>query len=208
MKIDQALSADWLDRTDTVEAFYAALRDKYLPGKLMWLTETGEAACGGDPFAGQFADSFRFLNQLGTLAQKGVKSVMHNTLAASEYGLLAEDTLEPKPNYWAALLWSRTMGPVVLDPGVARDKGIRIYAHCMKGTKGGVGLLALNIDTSNEQAITIPLAADRYSLTAPDLASRTVCSNEPNGSILRSVLEPTAARQPGNLRLARQASPS
>ncbi len=33
VKIDQALSADWLDRTDTVEAFYAALRDKYLPGK-------------------------------------------------------------------------------------------------------------------------------------------------------------------------------
>jgi hypothetical protein len=95
--IDQALSADWLDRTDTVEAFYAALRDKYLPGKPIWLTETGQAACGGDPFAGQFADSFRFLNQLGTLAQKGVKSIMHNTLAASDYGLLAEDTLEPKP---------------------------------------------------------------------------------------------------------------
>ncbi len=177
VKIDQALSADWLDRTDTVEAFYAALRDKYLPGKPMWLTETGEAACGGDPFAGQFADSFRFLNQLGTLAQKGVKSVMHNTLAASDYGLLAEDTLEPKPNYWAALLWSRTMGPVVLDPGVSRDKGLRIYAHCMKGTKGGVALLALNTNSSSEQTIPIPLAADRFSLTAADLASRAVLLN-------------------------------
>jgi hypothetical protein len=177
VKIDQALSADWLDRTDTVEAFYAALRDKYLPGKPMWLTETGQAACGGDPFAGQFADSFRFLNQLGTLAQKGVKSVMQNTLAASDYSLLAEDTLDPKPNYWAALLWSRTMSPVVLDPGIAKDHGIRIYAHCMKGTKGGVSLLALNTDTSSEQTITLPLAADRYSLTAPDLAGRKVLLN-------------------------------
>jgi heparanase 1 len=177
VKIDRALSADWLDRTDTVEAFYAALRDKYLPGKPLWLTETGEAACGGDPFAGQFADSFRFLNQLGTLAQKGVKSVMHNTLAASDYGLLTEDTLEPKPNYWAALLWSRTMGPVVLDPGVSRDEGLRIYAHCMKGTKGGVAVLALNTDNSSEQAINLPLAADRYSLTAADLASRAVLLN-------------------------------
>ncbi len=189
VKIDQALSADWLDRTDTVEAFYAALRDKYLPGKPMWLTETGEAACGGDPFAGQFADSFRFLNQLGTLAQKGVKSVMHNTLAASDYSLLAEDTLEPKPNYWAALLWSRTMGPVVLDPGVSKDQGLRIYAHCLKGTKGGIALLALNTDAATEQTITIPLAADRYSLTAPDLASRKVLLNgtelqaEADGSI-------------------------
>jgi hypothetical protein len=177
VKIEQALSADWLDRTDTVEAFYAALRDKYLPGKPMWLTETGEAACGGDPFAGQFADSFRFLNQLGTLAQKGVQSVMQNTLAASDYSLLAEDTLEPKPNYWAALLWNRSMGPVVLDPGVAKDQAVRIFAHCMKGTKGGVAILALNTDAGSEETITIPLASDRYSLTAPDLAGRKVLLN-------------------------------
>jgi hypothetical protein len=177
VKIEQALSADWLDRTDTVEAFYAALRDKYLPGKPMWLTETGEAACGGDPFAGQFADSFRFLNQLGTLAQKGVQSVMQNTLAASDYSLLAEDTLDPKPNYWAALLWSRNMGPVVLDPGVAKDQAVRIYAHCMKGTKGGVAILALNTDAGNEKTVSIPVAADRYSLTAPDLAGRKVLLN-------------------------------
>jgi hypothetical protein len=203
--IDQALSADWLDRTDTVEAFYAALRDKYLPGKPMWLTETGEAACGGDPFAGQFADSFRFLNQLGTLAQKGVKSVMHNTLAASDYGLLAEDTLEPKPNYWAALLWNRTMGPVVLDPGIAKDQAVRIYAHCLKGTKGGVSLLVLNTDATSDQAVTIPLAADRYSLTAPDLTSKTVLLNgaelqaQPDGSVPEFKGQPVKA---GTIRLA------
>jgi hypothetical protein len=203
--IDQALSADWLDRTDTVEAFYAALRDKYLPGKPIWLTETGQAACGGDPFAGQFADSFRFLNQLGTLAQKGVKSVMHNTLAASDYSLVAEDTLEPKPNYWAALLWSRTMGPVVLGPGVAKDQAVRIYAHCMKGTKGGVSLLALNTDVSSEQAINIPLAADRYSITAPDLTSKKVLLNgaelqaQPDGSVPEFKGQPVKA---GTIRLA------
>jgi hypothetical protein len=205
VKIDQALSADWLDRTDTVEAFYAARRDKYLPGKPMWLTETGEAACGGDPFAGQFADSFRFLNQLGTLAQKGVKTVMHNTLAASDYSLLAEDTLEPKPNYWAALLWNRSMGPVVLDPGVAKDQSLRIYAHCMKGTKGGVALLALNTDAGSEQAITIPLPAERYSLTAADLASRKVSLNgielqaAGDGSVPELKGQPVKA---GTLRLA------
>ncbi len=33
--ISQALSTEWLDRTDTVEAFYAGLRDRYLPGKTM-----------------------------------------------------------------------------------------------------------------------------------------------------------------------------
>lgn len=40
-------------------SFYAALRDKYTPGKAIWLTETAQAGCGGDKCAAQFVDSFR-----------------------------------------------------------------------------------------------------------------------------------------------------
>lgn len=177
MTADQALSAEWLDRTDIVEAFYAKLRDQYLPGKPMWLTETGEAACGGDPFAAQFADTFRFLNQLGTLAQKGVQVVMRNTLASSDYGLLDQHTFAPRPDYWAALLWKRTMGTVVLDPGASGDPNLRIYAHCMKDSKGGVAVLALNTDRNTTKAILLPAAANRFTLTAADLTSTTVQLN-------------------------------
>lgn len=173
-RIDQALSSDWLVRTDTIEAFYAALRDQYLPGKPMWLTETAEAACGGDPFAGQFADTFRFLNQLGALAQKGVQVVMRNTLASSDYGLLNENTLDPKPDFWAALLWKRLMGPVVLDPGPSRGSPLRIYAQCAKDKKGGVTLLLLNTDTTRSHTVTIALPAKQYTLTADSLASTRV----------------------------------
>ncbi|MEO6966728.1 MAG: hypothetical protein ABI076_12675, partial [Acidobacteriaceae bacterium] len=31
-----ALSNDWLSRTDKVEAFYAALRDRFEPGRPLW----------------------------------------------------------------------------------------------------------------------------------------------------------------------------
>jgi len=188
-KIDQALSAEWLDRTDTVEAYYASLRDRYLAGKPIWLTETAQAACGGDRFAGQFADSFRFLNQLGSLAQKGVQVVMHNTLAASDYSLINEANLEPKPNYWAAVLWKRTMGTVVLDPGSPKGQSLRIYAQCMKDSKGGVTLLALNADTQNVQSLTIPVSGEQFTLTASDLASDKVKLNgtglraEPDGTL-------------------------
>jgi len=187
--IDDALSADWLDRTNTVEAFYAALRDRYLPGKPMWLNETAEAACGGDPFAGQFADTFRFLNQLGTLAQKGVQIVMHNTLAASDYSLLTSDTLQPKPDFWAAVLWKQTMGTTVLDPGKSSDPALRIYAHCAKGTEGGVSLLALNTDKNQKHSIALPAPAERYTLAAAELASAAVSLNgtplqaAPDGSL-------------------------
>ena len=84
----------------------------------MWLTETAGAACGGDPWASTFLDTFRYLDQLGRLAKAGVQMVAHNTLAASDYGLLDEKTLRPRPSYWAALLWRRLMGTTVLDAGV------------------------------------------------------------------------------------------
>lgn len=189
LTIDQALSADWLDRTDTVEAFYATLRDRYVSGKPMWLNETAEAACGGDPFAGQFVDTFRFLNQLGTLAQKGVRVVMHNTLAASDYSLIANDTFQPKPNFWAAVIWKQTMGNTVLDPGAPSDPALRIYAQCAKRSKAGVTLLVLNTDKNEKRSIVLPAAAERYTLTADALASSTVSLNgtalqaAPDGSL-------------------------
>jgi len=52
-----------------------------------------------------FLDTFRYLDQLGRLARADVQVVMHNTLAASDYGLLDESTLQPRPKYWGALLW-------------------------------------------------------------------------------------------------------
>ena len=189
MSAGQALTPEWLDRTDIAEEFYGQLRDKYMPGKPMWLTETAEAACGGDPFASEFVDTFRYLNQLGTLAQRGVKVVMHNTLASSDYGLLNEETLEPRPDYWAALLWKRTMGDVVLDPGVPKNQRLRVYAHCSKEGKGGVALVALNIDTEHEQMLGLPVPAQELTLSAPDLTSATVMLNgiklraESDGSI-------------------------
>jgi hypothetical protein len=181
MTADDALKAEWLNRTSVVESFYAALRDTYLPGKPIWLTETAQAACGGDKWAATFVDSFRYLNQLGALAQKGVRSVMHNTLAASDYGLLDEETLEPRPNYWAAVLWTRTMGAGVLDPHVQNDQSggqsLGVYAHCMKDTPGGVSMLILNTDPTAAQSVEVPIASERYTLTAPALTSKTVLLN-------------------------------
>ncbi len=176
--VDQALSAEWLDRTDVVEQFYAALRNKYLPGKPLWLTETGEAACGGDRFAGEFVDAFRFVNQLGSLSQKGVQVVIHNTLASSDYGLLNEDTLDPRPDYWAALLWKRTMGSTVLDPGASpNDPSLRIFSHCLEGEKGGVAVVALNADATHDASVTIPMAGARRTLTAPEMTSAAALLN-------------------------------
>jgi heparanase len=174
---ENALTPEWFERNNTVEAFYSKLRDTYLPGKDIWLTETGEAGCGGDKWAADFVDSFRYLDQLGTLAQKSVKVVAYNTLASSDYGLLNEETLEPRPNYWAALLWKRTMGTRVLNPGIATNPAVRVYAQCMKDSRGGVSLLVLNTDSKIEYSLQSPVPGERYTLSAPDLLSSTVLLN-------------------------------
>lgn len=174
---EQALTTEWLDRNLTVEAFYRNVRDEFMPGKPLWLTETGEAGCGGDPFAGEFLDSFRFMDQLGSLAQKGVKTVMVNTLASSDYGLLDEETLEPRPNYWAALLWKRNMGVRVLDPGFDAGPNTRVYAQCSAPRGGGVTVMVLNLDRTAYRSIDAPSAGEQYTLSATDVLSKSVSLN-------------------------------
>jgi heparanase 1 len=174
---DQALSEDWLGRTDQTLAFYRDVRDKFMPGKLFWNTETADAACGGNPWAGTFLDTFRYLDQLGRLARQEVTVVIHNVLVASDYGLLNEDTFEPKPNYWGALLWRKFMGTTVLDPGVKNDAGLHVYAQCLRGTPGGVALLAINTDKTASRTLTIPMAGQRYTLSSDRLDGTRVQLN-------------------------------
>jgi hypothetical protein len=164
------------------------LRDRLAPGKPLWLTETAQAACGGSPWAAGFRDTFRYLNQLGALAQRGVKVVIHNTLAASEYGLADPATLEPRPNYWGAVLWRRIMGPVVLASPAGVQGKLRSFAHCAPAMNGGVGLLLINAGES-EQVFRAGAAGERWIMTAANLDTGPVSVNgaspglSPDGSI-------------------------
>lgn len=160
-----ALSEEWLARADRSYAFYGGLRDRFEPGRPAWVTEIADAACGGSPWAATFLDSFRFLDQAARLAKQGLQVAFHNTLAASEYGLLDQSTFAPRPNYWVALLWRRLMGPVVLDAGPSRP-GLHLYAHCLRRRPGGVALLAINTSRTQPASVALPMPAERYTLAA------------------------------------------
>ena len=101
---------------------------------------------------------------------------MHNTLAASDYALIDEGTLEPRPNYWAALLWHRTMGSTVLTSPSPLSPDVRIFAHCLPQSAGGVGLAILNLG-DDAHSIAFGSEAEIYSLTAPELASEELSIN-------------------------------
>jgi heparanase 1 len=178
---DNALSEDWLGRTDRTLAYYREVRDKTMPGKRFWNTETAETACGGNPWAGTFLDTFRYLDQLGRLARQEYDVVMHNTLVASDYGLLDENSFAPKPNFWGALLWRKLMGTTVLDSGIPIAAGLHVYAHCLRGVPAGVALMVINTDKDKARTINVPASALRYTLRAKELQSTRV---ELNGEVL------------------------
>lgn len=172
----EAMTEAWLSRADQAQTYYRRMRDRYAPGAPIWITETAQTACGGDPWSSTFLDTFRYLDQLGRLAKQDVSVVFHNTLAASDYALIDDRTWLPRPNYWAALLWRRLMGQVVLDAG-RNDGDLHLYAHCLRDRPGGVALLAINLSRTDAARLDLPVAAERYTLTAPVLEATTVRLN-------------------------------
>lgn len=203
--VEASLSEEWLARTDQTLAFYRKLRDEFEPGKPFWNTETADTACGGNRWGSTFIDTFRYLDQLGRLAKQDVHLVAHNTLVASDYGLLDEGNLTPRPNYWGALLWRKLMGTTVLESGIPIQEGLHVYAHCLRGTPGGVALLAINNNRTSPRTIAIPTGGDRYTLAAGNLDSRRVQLNGTELELSTSdELPPVTgvAMLPGNVILA------
>lgn len=172
---EDALSKEWLSRTELGLEYYQNVRNNYLPDAPIWLTETAEAACGGNPWAATYIDTFRYLEQLGRLAKKGVKVVMHNTLAASEYALLEQYTFNPRPNYWAALLWGKFMGTQVYESPY-QVEGLDIFVHSLKNSEKGYSILVVN-PTEKESSLNLSTSAKQYTLTADELLGKTVKLN-------------------------------
>jgi len=71
-------------------------------------------------------------------------------------------------------LWRRLMGATVLDPGPSPAPALHLYAHCMRGTPGGVVLLAINADRDDLHSLAIHNRAENYTLTARELLASHV----------------------------------
>jgi hypothetical protein len=117
---------------------------------------------------------------------------VRQTLSGSNYGLVDDDTLEPRPDYWTSVLWRRLVGARVLDAPRGGDPLLRVYAHCTRTSAprfaaGAVTLVVVNLDRSS--AVSLRLddfggdEADVYELSSPDMASSEI---RLNGSPLRA----------------------
>jgi len=70
----------------------------------------------------------------------------------------------------------------VLDSGVPIQIGLHVYAHCQRGTSGGVSLLVINTDRHASHSLILPTTSERFTLDVAKLRDTTV---RLNGAALR-----------------------
>jgi heparanase 1 len=121
---------------------------KYARGRQIWMTETGHALYGGEPgLSDTYLSSIWWLDQLGLLAREGVSRVFRQSLVGSDYGLLDQNTFEPRPDYYASFLWKRLMGNTVFKAHLIEKSGgkIRVYYHSSAKKLGTRCLLLVSL---------------------------------------------------------------
>jgi hypothetical protein len=101
-----------------------------------------------------------------------------------DYGLIDDESLEPRPDYWNSLLWKRLMGTRVYAARADGEHGgkLRVYAQATAGAEdGSVTVLAINLDHQRSATLSFAEIKGRryelYQATTPDVLGRTVLLN-------------------------------
>ncbi|MCD8335712.1 MAG: beta-glucuronidase [Lachnospiraceae bacterium] len=174
---EECLSENYLKVAADCARQYAERRDRFAPGGQLWVTESGDAGCGGNTWASTYLDVPRTLNEIGEFCKVSDGVIFHNTLASSDYGYLQHGTFEPRPAFYAVLLWKRLMGDIVYDSGEPIREGAHVFAHSRADGKDGAVWLIIN-NSRESTSVVLPEQAVRYTLTGDGkMRSRTMQLN-------------------------------
>ena len=163
--VEKCLSEEYLALAAYCTRQYLGRRDRYVPGGQMWVTESGDAGCGGNTWASTYLDVPRTLNELGEFSTVTEGVIFHNTLASSDYGYLKHGSFEPRPNFFAVLLWKKLMGDTVYDSGEPIREGAHVYAHSRADGKEGAAYLVINNSKTEVTEVELPTDATVYTLS-------------------------------------------
>lgn len=160
------------------------LKTKYARGANIWVGETGNAQFGGEPgVSDAYIGGLWWLDELGLLARYDTKVVVRQSLTGMNYGLIDEETLVPRPDYWNTLLWKNLMGNEIYKTTLRGDNSdkLRVYAHSVKGERSGVSILIINLDPEKSASVSLPNYPAKpfeiYALSSPDLFGQTLYLN-------------------------------
>lgn len=174
----QATSEAYLGMAGMYARAFVPYRDKYCSNGEMWVTESGDAGAGGHTWASTYLEVPRELNEFGEFASVTNGVIFHNTLASSDYGYLKHGSFDPRPSYFAALLWTRLMGDTVYATNEPIREGAHVFAHSRKDGKEGCVYLVINSSMTNTTTVELPKEATVYALSGDGkIRSRVMCLN-------------------------------
>ncbi len=174
----QATSEAYLGMAGMCARAFVPYRDKYCPNGEMWVTESGDAGAGGHTWASTYLEVPRELNEFGEFASVTNGVIFHNTLASSDYGYLKHGSFDPRPSYFAALLWTRLMGNTVYATNEPIREGAHVFAHSRKDGKEGCVYLVINSSMTDTTTVELPKEATVYALSGDGkIRSRVMCLN-------------------------------
>ena len=187
------LEPAFLDETTRWAACVEGLQKRYAPQAEIWLEESGNAQCGGEPgLSDRFIAGFWWLDLLGSLARRGQQVATRQNLSGADYSLIRDADLNPNPDYWNSLLWKRLMGEIVYDIELSELRpNLRVFAHSAKDSApGSIAILAMNISRQDSLLLDFSLSPLKvYLCTANDLSGREILLNgrvlaaRPDGSV-------------------------
>ncbi|KAK7080635.1 hypothetical protein SK128_002593 [Halocaridina rubra] len=131
--VDDFISLETMDVLTWQIPIVTNLRDQYISGTPVWLTETSSAFGGGaEGLSNRYVAGFLWLDKLGLAASLGVDMVARQTLFGKRYALIDYD-YTPLPDYWLSLAYKRLVGERVLNITLSNNpSSLRLYSHCQQ----------------------------------------------------------------------------
>lgn len=120
---------------------------------------------------------FRALVQVGQASLDGIDVLFHNTLASSAYGLLDPTTHQPRPHYWAWLLFNTLCGTQVYDAGDTVCQDAHVFAYSRADGREGRCLILVNNSETEALQVSFAGQAKAYVLTSDKLRGRDIYCN-------------------------------
>lgn len=176
------------DNLNEIEHWYkkhATWRNNYAAGKPIWIGETGNAQFGGEPgLSDVYLSGLWWLDQLGLMAKNGAAVMVRQTLSGMTYGMIENETLTPRTDYWNSFLWKKLMGNQVLALTLNENNSDKLRAYCHKAnpeTGMQYAVLLINLDHEKNQNVIFMnnnfAEAQVFELNADDILGNQVKLN-------------------------------
>jgi heparanase 1 len=194
----------------------------------LWIGESASHAGGGTPtVSNRYASLYYYMDSLGATAAANHSGFLRQDLTGASYGLVEgcamegkwesynlnvsksrtpRGTCSPNPDYFGALLFTRLMGPRVMNVSTEGSSTVRAWGHCSAAAAAAAAAAAIGGSASDAGGssgsggnLTLLLLNLLNTTTTVDLSQAAVGATSRSDYILTPSSATVAVSEPGEL---------